>query len=45
MEATVFLFVNATKIYKFKVKDSEIKDYTQCLGSTSKDFIINNLKK
>ena len=27
-----FLFVSATKIYQFKVKDSEIKDYTLCLG-------------
>ena len=25
MEPTVFLFVNATKIYQFKAKDSEIK--------------------
>ena len=23
-------FVNATKIYQFKIKDSEIKDYVQC---------------
>ena len=23
-----FLFLNATKIYQFKAKDSEIKDYT-----------------
>ena len=40
-----FLFVNATKIYQFKAKDSEIKDYTLCLGNTSKDFTINNMKK
>ena len=40
-----FLFVNATKIYQFKAKDSEIKDYTLCLGNTSKDFTIYNMKK
>ena len=27
------LFVNATKIYHFKAKNSEIKDYTLCLGN------------
>ena len=27
-----FLFVNATKIYQFKAKDSEIKDYGLCLS-------------
>ena len=40
-----FLFVNATKIYQFKAKDSEIKDYTLCLGNISKEFAINNIKK
>ena len=40
-----FLFVNATKVYQFKTKDSEIKDYTLCLGNISKDFTINNMKK
>ena len=40
-----FLFVNATKIYQFKAKDSEIKDYTLCLGNISKHFTINNMKK
>ena len=33
-----FLFVNATKVYQFKSKDSEIKDCTLCLGNVSKDF-------
>ena len=28
-----FLFVNATKIYQFKAKDSEIKIYPLCLGN------------
>ena len=40
-----FLFVNTTKMYQFKVKNSEIKDYTLCLGNISKDFKINNMKK
>ena len=35
-----FLFVNATKIYKFKAKNSEIKYYTLCLGNISKYFDI-----
>ena len=39
------LFVNPTEIYQFKAKDSEIKDYTLCLGNISKDFTINTLKK
>ena len=39
-----FLFPNATKIYQFKAKNSEIKDYTLCLGNISKDFTINNMK-
>ena len=40
-----FLFVNTTKICQFKAKDSEIKDYTLCLGNVSKEFTINNVKK
>ena len=39
------LFVNATKIYQFKAKASEIKDYALCLGHISKDFTIDNTKK
>ena len=30
---TNFLFVNATKVYKFKAKDSEVKDYLLGLGN------------
>ena len=26
-------------------KNSDIKDYTLCLGNISKDFTINNMKK
>ena len=33
-----FLFVNATK-------DSDIKDYSLCLGNISKDFTLNNTIK
>ena len=40
-----FLFGNATKVFQFKAKDSEIKDYALYLGNISKDFTINNLKK
>ena len=40
-----FLFVNATKVYQFKAKNSEIKDYALCLGNVSKGFTINNMKK
>ena len=36
MEATAFLFFNTTKIYQFKAKNSEIKDYTLRLGNTLK---------
>ena len=39
-----FLFVNATKVYHFSAKNSEIKDYALCLSNISKDFTINNLK-
>ena len=28
-----FLFVNTTKIYHFKAKDSEIKKYALCIGN------------
>ena len=40
-----FLFVNATKVYQFKAKNSEIKDYALCLGNILKDLTINNMKK
>ena len=40
------LFGNATKIYQFKGKDSEIKKKCPlCLGSISGDFSANNMKK
>ena len=37
--------MNATKVYQFKAKNSEIKDYALCSGNISKDFTINNLKR
>ena len=40
-----FSFADATKIYQFKAKDSEIKKYPLCLGNVSKDFTIDNMKK
>ena len=39
------MFVNATKVYQFKAKNSEVKYYTQWLGNFSKDFPVNNMKK
>ena len=33
-----FLFVNATKVYQFKAKSSEIKVYKLRLGNVSIDF-------
>ena len=40
-----FLFANTTKVYQFKAKNSEIKEYALCLGNVSKGFPINNMKK
>ena len=45
MGATVFLFVNALKIYQFKAKYSGIKRYPLCLGNNLRDFSANNIKK
>ena len=36
-----FLCVNTTKIYQFKAKDFEIKDYIQCSGKISQHFTMN----
>ena len=40
-----FLFVNATKVYQFKPKNWEIKDYGLCLCNVLKDVTINYMKK
>ena len=44
-ERNSFLYINATKIYQFKAKNSEIKDYTLCLGNIINNFTSNNMKK
>ena len=35
-----YLFVNGKEIINFKAKDSEIVQYSLCLGGLSKDFSI-----
>ena len=40
-----YLFVNGTKIIKFKAKDSEIVASPLCLGNISKDWLTDNMKK
>ena len=44
--ANSYLFVNGKDI-KFKVKDSEIRSYSNllCLGNISKDWSEDNMKK
>ena len=39
------LFVNSTEIRKFKSKDSEILANSLYLGSISKDWSVDNMKK
>ena len=45
MEVTVSYLFDVTENYQFKAKNLEIKKYPLCLGNTSKDFTIDNLKK
>ena len=40
-----YLFVDDTKIIKFKAKDSKIVATPFCLGNISKDFSVDNMKK
>ena len=40
-----YLFVNGTKMYKFKAKDSEVVAIPLCLGNISKDWPTDNMKK
>ena len=42
--ANSYLFVNGTEIIKFKAKDSEIVATPLCLGSTSKDWSVDNMR-
>ena len=43
--ANSYLFVNGTKIYEFKAKDSEIVVSPLCLENISKDLSVDNMKK
>ena len=43
--ANSYLFVNGTEIIKFKAKDSNIVASPLCLGSISKDWSVDNMKK
>ena len=43
--ANSYLFVNGTKILKFKAKDSKIVASPLCLGNISKDWSTDNMKK
>ena len=43
--ANSYLFVNGTKMCKFKAKDSEIVASPLCLGNISKDWSTDNMKK
>ena len=40
-----FLFVNCTKIYQFKAKDSQVRTYPLCFGNVSVDFSAINMIK
>ena len=41
--ANSYLFVNGTKIFKFKAKDSETVASPLCLGNISKDWSADNM--
>ena len=43
--ANSYLFVNGTKIMKFKAKDSNIVASLLCLGNISKDWSVDIMKK
>ena len=43
--ANSYLFDNGTEIRKFKAKDSKIVANRLCLGSISKDWSVDNMKK
>ena len=43
--ANSYLLVNCTEICEFKAKDSEILVGPICLGSISKDWLVDNAKK
>ena len=43
--ASSYLFVNGIEIYKLLAKDYEIVATALCLGSISKDWTVDNMKK
>ena len=43
--ANSYLFVNGTYYIKFKAKSSEFSPTLLCLGSISRDWSIDNMKK
>ena len=43
--ANSYWFINGTKLYKCKAKDSEIVATPLCLGNISKDWSADNMKK
>ena len=43
--ANSYLFVNGTKIYKFKAKDFKVLVGPVCLGNISKDWSVDNMKR
>ena len=43
--ANSYLFLNGTKIYKFKAKESEIAATLLRLDNISKDWSVDNMKK
>ena len=45
METVVFLFVSATKIYRFKANEFEIKPCLLFLENILKGFAVNNMMK
>ena len=44
-EANSYLFVNGREIHKFRAKNSEIVATPLCLGSISKDWSVDNMKR
>ena len=43
--ASSYLFINGTKIYKFKAKVSETVATPLCLGNISEDWTVDNMEK
>ena len=40
-----YLLVNASEVYKYKAKDSEIVATPLCLGNISEDWTVDDMKK